>query len=368
MKLLFVIARYFPFSGLQNDFLRAAEAAADRGHEVTCLVGAWEGERPANLEIVTSPLPGTGEADDLDALDAAFHDLTHERRFDRTAAFELIPGVDFYFAGFDCLGSDPEHADPRILARERAVFSPDSSTYIFYLVTPQINAFFGVYGTQPGRFLRLPPGMNPAFGRVPDPEAARAAKRAELGLRDGERLCVIAARDLILKGADRVLAAYAGLPPERRTRLRLFFTGFLGREQCEKLAADLGISDRVIFDGGRRDLPELLCAADCMVHPARREAAGSVLIEAIASGLPVVCTDVCGFQDIVLASGGHVLNEPFPPGALTAELDYLAGISDDGLSCWRQQVLTYAHGPADFYRRADVLVNFIQSRRAGGPA
>ena len=67
----------------------------------------------------------------------------------------------------------------------------------------------------------------------------------------------------------------------------------------------------------------------------------------------------------MLASGGHVLNEPFYPGALTAELDYLAGISDDGLHYWRQQVLTYAHGPADFYRRADVLVNFIQSHRAG---
>ena len=368
MKILFLISRFFPFSGLQTDFLRAAEAAASRGHEVTCLTGSWEGERPADLRILTAPLPGTCEADDLDALETAFHELAAREAFDRTVSFELIPGTDFYFAGFDCLGDAPEKADPRLLAREKSVFSPDSSTLVFYLVMPQINAFFGVYGTQPGRFLRLPPGMNPDCGRVPDPDAARLRKRAELGLKEGERLGITVAHDMILKGADRVLAAYAGLPPERRTRLRLFFTGFLGREQCEKLAADLGISDRVIFDGGRRDLPELLCAADCMVHPARREAAGSVLIEAIASGLPVVCTDVCGFQDIVLASGGHVLNEPFPPGALTAELDYLAGISDDGLSCWRQQVLTYAHGPADFYRRADVLVNFIQSRRAGGPA
>ena len=70
----------------------------------------------------------------------------------------------------------------------------------------------------------------------------------------------------------------------------------------------------------------------------------------------------------MLASGGHVLNEPYDSGALTAELDYLAGISDDGLNYWRQQVLTYAHGPADFYRRADVLVNFLQSHRAGGSA
>ena len=366
MKILFVIAHFFPYSGLQTDFLRAAQAAADRGHEVTCLVGSWEGERPGKLRILTTELPGTSEADDLDALETAFHELTERETFDRTAAFELIPGVDFYFAGFDCLGSAAENADPRLLEREKAVFSPESSTYVFYLVTPQINAFFGVYGTQPARFLRLPPGMNPACGRVPAPDAVRLRKRTELGLQDGERLAITAAHDMLLKGVDRILASYAELPPERRIHLRLFFTGYLGREQCEKQAAELGIADRIIFDAGRPDLPELLCAADYLVHPARREAAGSILIEAIASGLPVVCTEVCGFQDIVLASGGHVLNEPFDSGALTAELDYLAGISDDGLYFWRQQVQTYAHGPADFYRRADVLVNFLQSHRAGG--
>lgn len=115
MKILFLIVRYFPYSGLQTDFLRAAEAAADRGHDVTCLVGSWEDERPDSLRIITTELSGTSEADDLDALETAFHELTEHESFDRTAAFELIPGVDFYFAGFDCLGSAGERrsASPR---------------------------------------------------------------------------------------------------------------------------------------------------------------------------------------------------------------------------------------------------------------
>ena len=71
MKILFLIARYFPYSGLQTDFLRAAEAAAERGHDVTCLVGSWKGERPARLRILTAELPGTSESDDLDALEIA---------------------------------------------------------------------------------------------------------------------------------------------------------------------------------------------------------------------------------------------------------------------------------------------------------
>ena len=132
MKILFVIARYFPYSGLQTDFLRAAEAAADRGHDVTCLVGSWEGERPANLRILTTGLPGTSEADDLDALETAFHELMDCEAFDRTAAFELIPGVDFYFAGFDCLGDNPEFAEPRLLEREKPSFlrNPPHTSFI----------------------------------------------------------------------------------------------------------------------------------------------------------------------------------------------------------------------------------------------
>ena len=66
MKILFVIARYFPYSGLQTDFLRAAEAAADRGHEVTCLVGSWEGERPDGLRILTAQLQDSDPYYDAD--------------------------------------------------------------------------------------------------------------------------------------------------------------------------------------------------------------------------------------------------------------------------------------------------------------
>ena len=57
--------------------------------------------------------------------------------------------------------------------------------------------------------------------------------------------------NMLLKGVDRILTAYAELPPERRARLRLFVTGFLGREQCEKQAAELdylaGISDDGLY-------------------------------------------------------------------------------------------------------------------------
>ena len=49
-----------------------------------------------------------------------------------------------------------------------------------------------------------------------------------------------------------------------------------------------------------------------MVHPAHNENTGTVLLEAIAAGLPVLATDVCGYADhITAAEAGTVLDSPF---------------------------------------------------------
>ena len=198
---------------------------------MTCLVGSWEGERPANLKILTTDLPGTGEADDLDALETAFHELTEREEFDRTAAFELIPGVDFYFAGFDCLGDNPENADPRLLEREKAVFSPDSSTYIFYLVTPQGERVYIQEVLQTSTILsgdtqtfyailKAPNALPVTEGQsiILTPHAGEAARLLACRAEDVQRDRIAAAQRIVeryhglcvLKGARTVVAATDG--------------------------------------------------------------------------------------------------------------------------------------------------------------
>jgi len=78
------------------------------------------------------------------------------------------------------------------------------------------------------------------------------------------------------------------------------------RGELRRLAADLGIGDHVHFLGVRDDLPDLLRAVDIVVL-ASHEAAGGhsetlplVLLEAGATGLPVVATDVGAVSDIVV--------------------------------------------------------------------
>jgi glycosyltransferase involved in cell wall biosynthesis len=68
------------------------------------------------------------------------------------------------------------------------------------------------------------------------------------------------------------------------------------RAACEKLASDLGIAERVVFHGRkpRADVEQFYGAADIFVFPSYREPGGNVAFEAMASGLPLIVSDLGG--------------------------------------------------------------------------
>jgi rhamnosyl/mannosyltransferase len=94
------------------------------------------------------------------------------------------------------------------------------------------------------------------------------------------------------KGLDALLRALVLLPD---THLEVVGTGPMASE-WQSLAADLGLSQRVRFLGDvpDADLPQTYHRAHCFVLPAnaRSEAFGRVLLEAMASGLPCITTEV----------------------------------------------------------------------------
>jgi glycosyltransferase involved in cell wall biosynthesis len=67
----------------------------------------------------------------------------------------------------------------------------------------------------------------------------------------------------------------------------------------ESLASDLGVRDRVIFGGFRRDLPTVLGASDVFFFPSRYEAFSLATIEAAACGLPIVASRINGTEDFI---------------------------------------------------------------------
>jgi glycosyltransferase involved in cell wall biosynthesis len=81
------------------------------------------------------------------------------------------------------------------------------------------------------------------------------------------------------------------LPADLNWRLLIVGDGEL-RQELEQTAHRLGIADRTVFAGRRADVPEVLQAMDLFVLPSRVEALPMALLEAMASGVPVVASDV----------------------------------------------------------------------------
>jgi hypothetical protein len=106
------------------------------------------------------------------------------------------------------------------------------------------------------------------------------------------------------------------------------------RPELERLAAELGAS--VIFTGVRRDARALMGAADVIVMPSRWEGLPLTALEALASGTPLVATNVRGLREL-LADGENALLVPEEPEALAAAIrrlledrDLAARLSDAG--------------------------------------
>jgi glycosyltransferase involved in cell wall biosynthesis len=71
------------------------------------------------------------------------------------------------------------------------------------------------------------------------------------------------------------------------------------RGDLERHAAQIGIADRVRFLGWRRDLTTIYAATDVFLLTSRNEGTPVALIEAMASGVPGVSTDVGGVRDVI---------------------------------------------------------------------
>jgi len=83
-----------------------------------------------------------------------------------------------------------------------------------------------------------------------------------------------------------------------------------------------GLADRAILLGVRRDVPEILGSADILVQSSRRESFGLSVLEAMASGVPAVVSDIPALRE---ATGGEagVRVPPGDPGALAEALTRL---------------------------------------------
>ena len=85
----------------------------------------------------------------------------------------------------------------------------------------------------------------------------------------------------------------------------------------------LNLGEHVTFTGVRRDVPELLPLADLFVHPTLDDALPTVLIEAMATQLPIVASAVGGVPEMVIDQNNGLLSKPANPDSLAEKVIYV---------------------------------------------
>lgn len=367
MNLALGIFRLQPAGGLERHALRIAGVLAERGHAVTLYTTQGSDAVPPGVKVSLLPNEARTNHGGMDEFGKRFADAA--KGGELRVGFQRLPGLDVLFCADWCY-LDREHPvwapllpRYRTLTRlERACFDPSSKTKIIALSAPQLDAYTRAHGTQADRTVVLPPTIDSGH-RVSEPvdAARRSAARTSLGVRNDATLWLWIGLQPLVKGLDRTLEALAKHP---NATLLICGTDKTNRKTAALLAQAerAGCADRIHVIGMASDaqLKTAFAAADFLVHPARLDVTATVILEAMANGLPVVTTANCGFAPhVVAARAGLVIPVPFEQQAFEAALSQAAAAP---LQDWSRNAIAYCANPR-LYSGIEHACNLIE---AGG--
>lgn len=374
-KLACILFKYFPYGGLQRDFMRIANIALSNGDSVDVYTLEFDGDIPEGMNVNVVDVSAISNHVKYQKFVEAIKSPLEQTQYDCIIGFNKLPGLDVYFAADPCYEARVRRLRGfwvrwtsryrHFAAYERAVFGKEANTEVLLISESEAENFKKIYHTPASRMHLLPPGIQRDRLRSSDHEETGSNLRKELGIAKNEKLVLMVGSGFRTKGLDRTLEAIAALPTHLRDITRLVVIGRDNIQPFLRLANKLGLADKIQFFSGRDDIPRFLAAADMLIHPAYSEAAGNVLLEALAAGLPVVTTDVCGYAHYINeADGGMVLPSPFNQAALNSALE---NVLSDVQACakWAENGYAWAK-QADIYdlhqHAYDIITNTIREK------
>ena len=323
MKIAFALFKYFPYGGLQLDTMRTITEAIKRNHEVVLFTGEVTGISIEELPCKVVLIPLSSKSNHRKALEfeKKFHELVKEDNFDVTVAMNRIRNCSFYFAADDCIQDEflRKHSSfvvnllprYRIFSQiENDIFIPESKTKVFYIAQRQKTAFQKRYNTPEEHLIYLPPGIPDKYKTIPTLNEFEAI-RSEFNITPSDTMLVFVGANFKLKGLDRIIDQLSLLPNEILNNLKLLVVGPGDKDSFLPMVKRKRLENNIVFASGRTDTERLITAANMMIHLPYSEAAGNVIVEALACNTPVLCTENCGFAEFANKAGCPVVKYPF---------------------------------------------------------
>lgn len=366
MKIALAVVTLFPEGGLQRDCMAAASELTARGHDVTIFAARRWGDIPASLKVELLP----NSAWSNHRRDQLFAETVVRRvqgNFDRLVGFGKLIDLDVIYCADPCVACRPGrlwNLMPRKksqLQLEAASFAKGQSTVCLMLSENQAREFAATWSTEPERIEILPPTIDRAR-RHPEfrTDGTRARMRDGLQIAPTDQLWLAIANQPRVKGLDRTVAALA-----KFKHARLVIAGVADHTRAGKAvrlwARKHCVADRVTLLGYHANIPELMAAADVLIHPARYDTTGTVILESLVNGLPVVTTAECGYAvHVSAADAGLVVAAPFSAQALIAALSAMQ--SEPARARWGQNGIAYG-ATKDLYRGLCRAVDIMEDPR-----
>jgi glycosyltransferase involved in cell wall biosynthesis len=330
---IFMLSTSMGMGGADQQIIILAQAMRARGHEVRIVSLAPLGPMGVEAQRDGIPTESVELARNLGVIPRVFRlarmirdwrpDVLHSHMVHANLLARMIRPLTRVPALVSTIHSINDGGRLRMAAYRLTNGLVDRFTIISRLAAER---YVGIGAVPPERLQVVPNAVDTdRFRRLP---GARARVRAELGLGD-EFVWLAVGRFEEAKDCPTLIAGFARLAAQRpASQLVLVGKGSL-QEQVERQVREARLEGRVRFLGVRRDVPELMSAADGYVLSSAWEGMPVVLLEAAAVELPIVATRVGGVPEVVQDGATGVLVPARDPAALAAGLERVESLTPE---------------------------------------
>lgn len=234
-----------------------------------------------------------------------------------------------------CVDILPWHLRPvkrlafRVLPRYREFAALAARQYVndgrlFVALSHKVaDAFVAYHGIDRDSIRVVPNGVDCEKYTPGNRALHRDAIREELRLKQGTLLLLMVAHNFRLKGLAPAIQALARLR-RQAPRVHLAVVGGGSQRRYRRLARSLDLDNHVTFLGSCLDSIPYLAASDVLMHPTYYDACSLVVLEALASGLPVVSTRATGVDELMTDGvEGFLVSDPHETEAMARHLTQL---------------------------------------------
>ena len=242
-------------------------------------------------------------------------------------SFSKISGFDFYYAADSCFASKNKNFFKNLSPRyqffhkeEYQIFNPKSKTKILSISRKENEIYKSIYKTPDNKFIFIPPYIDKKFFIESKNKFFFSSKY----FKNNNKLLIFIGSGFKTKGLDRAIIAFSSLPLKIRNNFNFAIFGKDNEKKYRKIITRYGLEDSINIFPGHDNVPQLMREATALIHPARYENTGLILIEALSQNLPIITTDNCGYSSYVENDKKSiVLNSPFSQQELNFYLEKL---------------------------------------------